>query len=281
MSDLFFSKMARTLLPLLLLLLSSLQVFANQHFPQLVVRGGLSDIVATPTPTPKLHLRQFSNSTSTTSSVDPGDSPDPTPDTTSQVPAFVPPTTVVSGAAETTAAQQIGPVLWKVWNNRNLLNDDNTKQQYIDLVDQTKDDVTNLFNNLSDQPDPPSECSQTSLKKRSLISGVLGALKTAADLISCADKVVSNLADAVKVGPPDLDEVDLLTDTLNDIKTQLDDLDNNDDNNSNSDDNQSKTTDSQSSQSSETSSGCTSSTVTDCTVDLFESTTFFVTDGTT
>lgn len=272
--------MARSLLSLLLLA-SSFQALEASHFPQLVVRGGLHDALATPTPTirPQLQVKRFDNGTHTTSSVDPGDSPDPTPDTTSVIPPFTPPTTTISGAAETTAAKQIGPIFWQVWNNRNLLEDDNTKQQYIDLVENTKNDVTNLFNNLADKPDPPGPCSQTSMKKRSLISGVTNLLKTAADIISCASKVVDNLENAVKIPDPDLDEVDLLTDTLNDLKTQLDDLDNDDDNNSNSNsDSQSSTT--QSSSSSE-SSGCTSATVTDCTVDLYESTTFFVTDGST
>lgn len=269
--------MARTLLPLLFLLLSSIQVFANHHFPQLVVRGGLSDVVPTVTPTPRLRLRQFSNGTSTTSD-DGGESPTPTPDTTTQIPPYVPPSTVVSGAAETTAAQNIAPIFWQVWNNRNLLNDDNTKQQYIDLVDNTKDNVENLVNNLSDKVNPPSECGQTSLKKRSLISGILNTLTSAASLVSCAESVVTNLADEVVKSTPDLDVVDLLTDTLNDIKTQLDDLDNNDDNQS-----QSQSDDSTTDQSSSTSSAssCTSNTVTDCTVDLYESTTFLVSDGTT
>lgn len=259
--------MARTLLPIfLVLLLSTLQAFASHHFPQLVVRGGLSD--ALPTPTPVLHLvRQFSNGTSssTTSSQEPDDSPTPTPDTTT--PVYVPPTEVVSGAAETSAAVNIGPILFAVWNQRNLLNDDNTKQQYIDLVDNTKNNVENLFDNLSDQVDPPSECGQTSLRKRSLISGILNTLTSAASLISCAEKVVSNLANEVKIPTPDVDVVDLLTDTLSDIKTQLDKIDdnNNDDNSQQSQDqsktdDQSKTSDQSSQTSSETSS-CTSSTV--------------------
>lgn len=165
-------EMAQKILPFLLLL-SSLQVDAKFHFPQLVVRGGLSDAIATPTvtPRPQLRLRQFNNGTVSTSSVDPESSPDPTPDTTTPPPVFVPPTTTISGAAETTAAKSIGPILIGLWQNRNLLKDDNTKQQYIDLVDQTKDDITNLFNNLDNQPEPPSQCCATHLKKRSLISG--------------------------------------------------------------------------------------------------------------
>jgi len=94
-------------------------------------------------------------------------------------------------------------------------------RRYIDQVDQTYDDIANLFNNLSEQPDSPSECSQTSLKKRSLISPILNALNSVGSLISCAVQVAStllnNLLNAVKNVSPNIDGVDLLTDTLTDI----------------------------------------------------------------
>lgn len=82
--------------------------------------------------------------------------------------------------------------------------------------------------------------------------------------------MVNNLDNIVKTVPPDIDIVDTLTDTLSDLKTQLDDLDD-DDNNSQS----------QSQSDSSSSSTCSSTTVTDCTIDVYESTTYFVTDGST
>src|ERR1700743_341213 len=99
--------MARSFVALLLFA-CSLQASAEHEFPQLIVRQG----VGVSTPTPVLQKRQFSNSTVTSTSLDADNSPDPTPDSSSTTPIYIAPTTTLSGAAETTAAQDIGPVIW-------------------------------------------------------------------------------------------------------------------------------------------------------------------------
>lgn len=69
---------------------------------------------------------------------------------------------------------------------------------------------------------PPSECSGTSGSgSGSLISGILDLLDTPAKLISCAEKVVGKLADAVVVDPPVIVTVTALTETLKQIGEEL------------------------------------------------------------
>ncbi|KAI5457009.1 hypothetical protein BGZ63DRAFT_365966 [Mariannaea sp. PMI_226] len=137
-------------------------------------------------------------------------------------PTFNPPTATVTGAAATSKAVEIGPLIFSLWNNRDMLkNDDDLKKKYIDQVEETKDDIVTLWNNFDVKPPIPGPCGQISLKKRSLISGIIGLLDTAAKLIGCAEQIVDNLDKQVKLPEPDINIVETLTDTLKDISNEL------------------------------------------------------------
>ncbi|KAI0884214.1 uncharacterized protein GGS22DRAFT_194790 [Annulohypoxylon maeteangense] len=135
-------------------------------------------------------------------------------------PPYSAPTTTVTGAAETSSVIAIAPLFTTVWKNRGNLLDLKTKDQYIDDVTNTKNQVDTLYNNLPDKSDPPTECSNTS-GSGSLISGIKNVLTTPAKLISCAAKVVGNLANIVNAVDPVISTVETLTDTLQDIGNEL------------------------------------------------------------
>ncbi|OTA98039.1 hypothetical protein M426DRAFT_28833 [Hypoxylon sp. CI-4A] len=137
-------------------------------------------------------------------------------------PEYTAPTTTITGAAETSTAAGIAPLFEAVWRNRGDLQDSKNKQRYVDDVTSTKNQyqVDSLYNNLPDKSDPPSECSNTS-GSGSIISGIKNLLTTPAKLISCASKVTGNLVDEVNKVDPEINTVEVLTDTLQDIGSQL------------------------------------------------------------
>ncbi|GAW22646.1 hypothetical protein ANO14919_121880 [Xylariales sp. No.14919] len=137
-------------------------------------------------------------------------------------PSFnIPTETITSGPAETSESVAIVPVFLYLWSERLILQDEKLKQQYIDDVKKTRGNTHALLDHLKDKPPARPECKRTSLKKRSLVSGILDAFKEVADLISCAADVLDNLADAVdKIHPP-IPEIDLLTDTLKDLGNEI------------------------------------------------------------
>ena len=57
--------------------------------------------------------------------------------------------------------------------------------------------------------------------KRSMISGLTDLVKNAANLVSCASKVVDNLVKAVEDPLPPISEIENLTDTLNQLGKDL------------------------------------------------------------
>ena len=57
--------------------------------------------------------------------------------------------------------------------------------------------------------------------KRSIISGLTDLVKDAANLVSCASKVVDNLVKAVEDPLPPISEIENLTDTLNEFGKDL------------------------------------------------------------
>ena len=57
--------------------------------------------------------------------------------------------------------------------------------------------------------------------KRSIISGLTDLVKDAANLVSCASKVVDNLVKAVEDPLPPISEIENLTDTLNELGKDL------------------------------------------------------------
>ncbi|KAH6889338.1 hypothetical protein B0T10DRAFT_513799 [Thelonectria olida] len=160
--------------------------------------------------------------TTTDSNGDTTTSEEPDPSATS-FPTYDPPTATVTGPAATSEAVEIGPLLWSLWNNRDMIKDDDEekKKKYIEETEETRDDIVLLWTNFDIKPEVPVECGQTALKKRSLISGVIDLLDTAAKLIGCAEKVVNNLVDQVKLPDPPIDVIITLTDTLKDISEEL------------------------------------------------------------
>ena len=59
------------------------------------------------------------------------------------------------------------------------------------------------------------------ISKRSIISGLTDLVKDAANLVSCASKVVDNLVKAVEAPLPPISEIENLTDTLNELGKDL------------------------------------------------------------
>ncbi|KAI1130171.1 hypothetical protein F5Y10DRAFT_289974 [Nemania abortiva] len=135
-------------------------------------------------------------------------------------PAYTAPTATIAGTAETSIVVAIAPLFAAIRDNRGSLLDSQTKQQYIKDVTNTRNQIESLNDNLADKSEPPSECSSTS-GSGSLISGILNVLTTPSKLIGCAAKVASNLVNSVNVDPPNIAEIEVLTDTLDDIANQL------------------------------------------------------------
>ncbi|KAI0506248.1 hypothetical protein F5B22DRAFT_624838, partial [Xylaria bambusicola] len=192
-------------------------------------------------------------------------------------PAYTAPTSTISGASETSSAAAIAPLFIAVWQNRGNLLDSQEKSQYINDVTETKNQVDSLNNNLSDKSDPPSECSSTS-GDGSLIAGIKNLLTTPAKLIGCAAAVASNLVDAISKPDPVISVVEVLTDTLMDIGSELEKSQ--DEHPTSSRDQITST--SQSSMSTETtsSSECSTTTAASC-VETVSLSTLFYTDSTT
>ncbi|KAI9147354.1 putative fad binding domain-containing protein [Paramyrothecium foliicola] len=197
---------------------------------------------------------------------------DPTP-ITQPLPTFISPSSTVSGTAETSAAASIGPLLVYLWRNRDWIEVERHRDEYINSVEDTHDSILALFNNLPNKPMPNAQCFQTSLTKRSLISSIIDELKSVADLISCAVQVVDNLVKAVKEPVPPISIVTILTDTLNDINTELEKKNDSQQSQSNSSPSQTQTA-------SETSS-CEKSAVPSCTETITLSTSLFADSTTT
>lgn len=142
-------------------------------------------------------------------------------DGTTGFPDYDPPTTTVSGPEATDDAIDAGPILFALWSNRDMVQDDEKKDEYIRKSEDTRDDILILWANFDIKPDIPTECGETALAKRSLISGILDVLDDAAKLIGCATKVVTNLVDNVKLPVPPIDIIITLTDTLKEISEEL------------------------------------------------------------
>ena len=103
-----------------------------------------------------------------------------------------------------------------------------------------KQDTDSLFNSLNVKDIPDPDCSNLKRKrnavtdrdlrlltsKRSIISGLTDLVKDAANLVSCASKVVDNLVKAVENPVPPISEIENLTDTLNELGKDLQEEDN-------------------------------------------------------
>lgn len=134
---------------------------------------------------------------------------------------FDPPTTTVSGPEATEDATDAGPIIFALWSNRDMIKDEQKKEEYIKKTEETRDDIVLLWTNFDVKPEIPVECDKTALKKRSLISGILDLLDDAAKLIGCATKVVENLVENAKLPDPPIDVIETLTDTLKEISEKL------------------------------------------------------------
>ncbi|KAF4460878.1 hypothetical protein FALBO_12336 [Fusarium albosuccineum] len=143
------------------------------------------------------------------------------PDATTGFPVFDPPTTTVSGPEATDDAIDAGPIIFALWSNRDMIKDEEKKEEYIKKTEETRDDIVLLWTNFDVKPEIPEECGKTALRKRSLISGILDVLDDAAKLIGCATKVVENLVENVKLPDPPIEIIETLTDTLKEISEEL------------------------------------------------------------
>ncbi|RYP91394.1 hypothetical protein DL770_002439 [Monosporascus sp. CRB-9-2] len=128
--------------------------------------------------------------------------------------------TLTGGPEETSEAAKVAPILWYLWQRRSDLQDEEKKQEYLNDIEESRDEFVALFNQFSVKPPPKPECQQTALK-RSLISGILDTFGSAAELISCAVEVLNNLVDTVQGVDPPIPTVEILTDTLKDIADEL------------------------------------------------------------
>lgn len=171
--------------------------------------------------------------------------------------------------------------------NRQWITDAKLKSQYIDNLEKSRDEVVALFNALDVKPEPKSDCSNlkrrnvVSEKKiraiiadRSLLSAVADLAKDVAGLITCAEKVVSNLIDNVKLPEPPIPVIESLTDVLGTIGEDLKEDDPEDeDKTSTESQSQSSTTSSSSSSLSSSCTGVTQFPV--CTQTISLSTSFY------
>lgn len=196
--------------------------------------------------------------------------------------------TITEGPAVTSEAAEIAPLFLYLWNNKDLIEDEDKKQEYIDDIIKTQEENKALLDSLEVKPDPEPQCDKTALKRyaiserrirsllakkrqlynRGLVDGLIGsALDSAAKLLGCADSILGNLANAVQTNPPPIPTIELLTEALNDIQNELE---KEDDSNTSTDD--TTTTDNTSTTQSES---CTeSSTVEQCTETITLSTHF-------
>lgn len=154
---------------------------------------------------------------------------------TQAFPSYEAPTGVVTGVAATSEAAQLSGLFFAIYANRDHITDSNLKQHYIDSVRKTKEETDALFNALDVKPEADPACLNTKrrrhiiserklrllIRKRSLISGITDLVGDAAKLLSCATKVVDNLVKAVEAPVPPISEIEVLTDTLNDIGEDL------------------------------------------------------------
>ncbi|RYP73619.1 hypothetical protein DL771_003507 [Monosporascus sp. 5C6A] len=150
-----------------------------------------------------------------------------TTESTTEIPSFTelptytaPTQTLTGGPEETSEAAKAAPILWYLWQRRADLQDEAKKQEYIDDVEESRDEFVALFNQFSVKPPPKPECQQTALK-RSLISGILDTFASAAELLSCGVEVLNNLVDTVQALDPPIPTIEILTDTLKDIADEL------------------------------------------------------------
>ena len=131
-------------------------------------------------------------------------------------------------------------LFFAIYSSRNHITDSEFKQQYIDDVKKVKQETDSLFNSLKVKPVADKDCSNLKRKrtaiteqdlrllisKRSIISGLTDLVKDAANLLSCASKVVDNLVKAVEDPLPPISEIENLTDTLNELGKDLQEEDN-------------------------------------------------------
>lgn len=153
-------------------------------------------------------------------------------------------------------------MFFALYANRIYLQDDKTKQQYIEYVDKTKQATHNLLNSLKPPPPgPPPGCSQNSLRKRGLISGLASMIGDMGKLVSCAEALIDNLDNDVKLPDPPISLIDDLTNNLDEIGKLMEETQN---------ENQSSST-----SSSSTSSCSDGSAVPQCTITTTLSTSYY------
>ncbi|KAM0814031.1 hypothetical protein AB5N19_14033 [Seiridium cardinale] len=133
----------------------------------------------------------------------------------------IPTGTLPSGAEETGYAADAVPILYWLYDHADWLENDAYRDQFIEELEKSRDDIVGLFNSFTDNPEPRPECRNTSMK-RSLISAIFDLFKSVADLVSCAIQVLENLVKITNnITNMPLDQVKLLTETLRDIADEI------------------------------------------------------------
>ncbi|KAI4176928.1 MAG: hypothetical protein LQ343_000785 [Gyalolechia ehrenbergii] len=149
---------------------------------------------------------------------------------TKAFPSFDAPTGVITGTAATSNAVQLSGLFAALHANRKHILDPRLKRIYIDKVKKTKEDTDALFKSFSIKPDSDPRCSNVQPKqkrygrfiaKRSFITGLSDLVGDAAQLLSCATKVIDNLPHALEAPEPSVSEVETLTDALKEIADNL------------------------------------------------------------
>ncbi|KAF7554414.1 hypothetical protein G7Z17_g2935 [Cylindrodendrum hubeiense] len=134
---------------------------------------------------------------------------------------YVPPTGTITGAEATAAAFDLAPLLLAIAANQAMMQNAAQMQAYIDAVKEANADILVLWNSFDDQPSSPDACSDSVLKRRSLLSDVLDDLDTAAELIGCSKYVMANLLIAVQESSPSATAIATYAAMIEDIATKL------------------------------------------------------------
>lgn len=145
-----------------------------------------------------------------------------------------------------------------IWTNR--------KDEFVENVKDTSNDLVGFLSKIPNPPQPDPACSNSKKKRdfaysannlyrRGILDGVIDTLKDVTQSIACAAKVASNLAVKVNLPDPPPNEIENLTDALEKLGKKIEEQEND----------PSKTSDTPSStQSSSSTSSCSASAASSC-----------------
>ncbi|KAI1839590.1 hypothetical protein JX266_014200 [Neoarthrinium moseri] len=108
----------------------------------------------------------------------------------------IPSGTIYSGPAETSRAADSVPILFWLYAHREWIYDGNHKFEFISSLVQSRDRVLELFNSLSDRPEPKPECSSVSIRQTPMYD-ILDVLWSVPQLVSCAVQILETLVKSI------------------------------------------------------------------------------------